>query len=388
MTLIHYGFMIKPLFLTFLWITGLTSTLCAATVHVINKDPQANIIINGKAYYTNAVYNIDLAEGQHRIQSKKGDQMIFDDIVTVTNGKTALIDTSSQVAITHTPPIVSTPSAHSPTPLEPTPKLVPTASATLTVISDIEDAYIVIDDQPFSTNAIYNLYLEPGTHHVKLMENDKEIYSKIVTLYKDEPETIDIRIESAFLSPTMRKKKLKLYKKNRGNMALGFQLQSVSGLSFKKYIGPVGIQINGWYSGEDKTNDYRLFENNNEVKDSDYALNGRIMLNLIERLTPNETRASRLYIGVGYGISTYEEYTDVFDSYQHEIEKVSLQAFIGLEIDTFLGSFSFGAEYRKRQTSGKRFYSEDFFSDDYYYESNVDEQRNNMLFNLGYSYYF
>ena len=131
--------------------------------------------------------------------------------------------------------------------------------------------------------------------------------------------------DSEIPNKEVHKYELDRLRKARGTFAIGGHLGSVSGLSIKKYFGPIGIQVVGFVmSGTSSySNDfsYTGYETDGS-EESDYAYNIRLIWNIKDKLTKDTPMT--LFTGIGYGYSTYDGNFTIFHK-----EKTVSEVFIG-----------------------------------------------------------
>tara|TARA_B100000427_G_scaffold159071_1_gene132088 strand:- start:3107 stop:4102 length:996 start_codon:yes stop_codon:yes gene_type:complete len=261
--------------------------------------------------------------------------------------------------------------------------------AILNVINNLKKAKIIVNGNVYDQNRLFNLELEPGSHFLEVKVKKDIVYSKIIELKSGQTLSVDTSYKVGGVAKSVQKKAVKTIKKRRGTTAFGFQLQSVSGISIKKYVGPLGIQVTG-FSSSSSYDDYTSSE---YTDDSDYGLNCRIIFNLKEKLLFGNSLA-RYYVGVGYGVDTYDnnEWSYSFDEEYYNTYKEVAQIFMGVEFDLPVGSYSFGFEYRikdiTRDVYSLTTYNWDSYSYDSTYERDVTSQEQGILLNFGYHFYF
>ncbi|RAP28964.1 hypothetical protein DID78_04250 [Candidatus Marinamargulisbacteria bacterium SCGC AG-343-D04] len=349
----------------------------AEKLSIVNDLPNAKIILDGVEYNSNAVFNIETEPGTHYVKVLHNDTVLYSKVITVEEGKATTIDTNGMNSSANIPNNTYQQQA----PL----------SSTISIVNDIEGAKVILDGKTYNSNSIFNVKVTPGSHYVKISHKDDILYSKIIDIDANKTKTIDTNMVNPNYSKLniknkkVQKKELKKLKEARGTFGLGFQLQSVSGLSIKKYFGPFGIQLVGWTGNENNEN-YTFSEREGE-DDPDYGYNIRLLWDVKEKLNFSNTPI-RLFVGVGYGKDTFEGVEYHFDD--TIVEKEILEAFIGIEYDTKIGSYTFGVEYRQKEITGIDYtdYTYSWGNGYSYTESIINETQTGLLFNYGYHFYF
>jgi len=132
----------------------------------------------------------------------------------------------------------------------------------LTVVTDMDDAYIYIDGQEVAKSFIRNYEVEAGSHYIVVKKNDKKIYAQTVYIYPGQVITIPTSHFVDIRTSTPNRGALEVeaarIRETRGNGAFGVftgtPLSSpIVGLSVKWwFMNPFGVQVLGYAHGNDE----------------------------------------------------------------------------------------------------------------------------------------
>ncbi len=125
----------------------------------------------------------------------------------------------------------------------------------LNVITGNPDSIIYINGKQIGVESVYNYDINPGTHHLKIMDKDTISFSKIIDVKNDKVTTVDML---KFINTTELEKRnfstIKLVKKRlrylRGNVGVGVQAGLISGLSINTIMNGFRFNIVGWKTPE------------------------------------------------------------------------------------------------------------------------------------------
>ncbi|MDC0036942.1 hypothetical protein OAJ27_01700 [bacterium] len=371
----------------------------AGLVNVINNKLNNNIFLNGKNYGSQSMINIQLSPGTHVVQLKNNEQVLGTktfvvkpavvetvDLNVLFSSEMANADSQSASAQSKNAELVNSGGINIINSINPSGVVSAQAGQALTnvnsdkmgkinIINRIKNSQIYINGKALNMFNAHEYPLRAGTHIVEVKAGDKFVYKKTVSINENEI----VSISPDYVANDVREKEeLKRLKKARGTWGLGFQLQSVSGFSLKKYFGRFGVNLVG-FVGEDGSDEL----NNPNDSDTDYGVNIGLRYNLVEKLGLRKL-PFRVYTGVNYGIDTFEPitlWTNAKDSYATVVS-----ALMGIEFDTRIGSYSFGIEYRvKDYVYTTESYS---WSTNSYTPKEIQDSKQGFLFNLGYHFYF
>mgnify|MGYP000355124374 CR=1 FL=1 len=130
----------------------------------------------------------------------------------------------------------------------------------LTVINENSNAEIYLNGQKIGIGNVYNYETDSGSHHLKVVLDNKTIYSKIISVNKNESTAVNTSLfvnaeDSDILNVEPAEIEAKRIAKSKGNLGIGYQLgPDIFGLSVRYWaFERVGFQVLGWGSNDDNS---------------------------------------------------------------------------------------------------------------------------------------
>lgn len=127
------------------------------------------------------------------------------------------------------------------------------AKTIVNVFSENPEHKIYIDDNFSGKGAVSNYEVIPGTHYVKVLEDQDIVYTKIVEVEKDKSHTlavdrfIDYKAETSLPNRAAKNQEARRLRKAKGNFAFGVNGSYLPGVSAKLFLTDrIGIQASGW----------------------------------------------------------------------------------------------------------------------------------------------
>ncbi len=175
---------------------------------------------------------------------------------------------------------------------------------TINVINDDQQALIYVDGKLAGAQTVYDLAVEPGSHHIKVEKDKRVIYSQIVEVEAGKVKTINtstfVDVKTDVTNRGAKLTEAKRARESRGDLAVGVLLSPiVSGISGKYFVADrLGFQVSGWLSSQSASNSFS-------------TLGLRAIYTLSDTLAGSRTISLYSFAGAGNNINVVNSVEDL-----------------------------------------------------------------------------